>query len=98
MKIITITKNERGFDENFDTASFDTKDEAVLKAKEITDALYENTYSLNNGEYARPEFKAQKYKEGWGIKVFWHYLAGTCHAPKDGRFCSGHRFFDRFFD
>ena len=97
MKIITITKNELGFDENFETASFDTKDEAVKQVAEITSSLYEKTYSLNHGEYARPEFKAQRYKDGWGIKVFWHFLAGTCHAPKDGRFCSAHRFFEKIF-
>lgn len=33
MKFITITKNERGFDKNFETASFDTKDEAVKKSE-----------------------------------------------------------------
>ena len=97
MKFITITKNERGFYENFKTASFDTKDEAVEKAEEITSALYANAYILNHGEFARPEFKSQRYKDGWGIKVIWHYLAGTCHAPKDGRFCSADRFFERFF-
>ena len=97
MKIITITKNELGFDEDFETASFDTKDEAVKQVEEITSSLYEKTYSLNHGEYARPEFKAQRYKDGWGIKVFWHFLAGTCHAPKDGRFCSAHRFFEKIF-
>ena len=97
MKIITITKNELGFDEDFETASFDTKDEAVKQVEEITSSLYEKTYSLNRGEYARPDFKAQRYKDGWGIKVFWHFLAGTCHAPKDGRFCSAHRFFEKFF-
>ena len=59
IKFITITKNERGFDENFEAASFDTKDEAVKKSEEITSALYDKAYSLNHGEYARPEFKAQ---------------------------------------
>ena len=54
MKFIKITKNERGFDENFETASFDTKDEAVKKSEEITSALYEKAYSLNHGEFARP--------------------------------------------
>lgn len=97
MKFITITKNERGFDENFVAASFATKDEAVKKSEEITSALYEQAYILNHGEFARPEIKAQRYKDGWGIKVIWHYLAGTCHAPKDGRLCSADRLFERFF-
>lgn len=97
MRFITITKTERGFDENFIAASFDTKDEAVKQVEDITSAMNEKVYYLNNGEFARPEFKAQRYKDGWGIKVLWHYLAGTCYAPKDGRFCSAHRFFERFF-
>ena len=98
MKIINYTVNTRGFDETFKTPSFDTKAEAIAKISEIENDIYSRPYSLNYGEYARPEFKAQRYKEGWGIKVFYHYFAGTCHAPKDGRFTSKDRFFERFFD
>lgn len=85
MKIINYTVNTRGFDETFKTASFDTKADAISKIREIEEDIYSRPYYLNHGEYARPEFKAQRYKDGWGIKVFYHYLNGTCHAPKDGR-------------
>ena len=98
MKIINYTVNTIGFDETFKTPSFETKSDANVKIHEIEEDLYGKNYYLNHGEYARPEFKAQRYKDGWGIKVLYHYFTGTCHAPKDGRFTSKDRFFERFFD
>ena len=97
MKLIDYTVHNRGFDETFITPSFNTKDEANSKIHEIDEYLYSHIYFLNHGEYARPSFKAQRYKDGWGIKVFWHYCYGTCHAPTNGRFMSNNRFFDNFF-
>ena len=93
MKFVNYMVN----DEPFETPSFDTKAEANAKINEIEEDLYSRPYGLNHGEYARPSFKAQRYKDGWGITVFWHYLYGTCHAPTDGRFTSNSRFFDYFF-
>lgn len=82
--------------EPVDAPSFDTKAEAKAKIHEIEEDLYSRPYYLNHGEYARPEFKAQRYKDGWGIKVFWHYYYGTCHAPTDGRLTAYSRFFPTF--
>ena len=43
------------------------------------------TYYLAYGEYCQPEFKAVRYKDGWGIKKIHYFYGNTLHAPKDGR-------------
>ena len=43
------------------------------------------TYYLAHGEKCQPEFKAVRYKDGWGIKKIHFYYYNTLHAPKDGR-------------
>lgn len=42
-------------------------------------------YELAQGEYDRPEFKAVRYQDGWGIKAIYFYYQGTLDARKDGR-------------
>ena len=43
------------------------------------------TYYLTHGEYSQPEFKATRYKDGWGIKKIHYFYVNTLHAPQDGR-------------
>ena len=43
------------------------------------------TYYLAHGEYSQPEFKAVKYKDGWGIKKIHYFYNNTFYAPQDGR-------------
>ena len=43
------------------------------------------TYYLAHGEYSQPEFKAVKYKDGWGIKKIHYFYPNTFYAPRDGR-------------
>ena len=55
---------------------FNTKKEAVefLRNIEYLEEMSngnfypKGTYYLAHGEYSQPEFKAVKYKDGWGIK------------------------------
>ena len=75
--------------------SFATKKEAVDFLKsiknfgQITNGIFYpiGTYYTKHGEYSQPEFKAVRYKDGWGIKKTHFYYAGTLNAPKDGRCC-----------
>ena len=43
-------------------------------------------YYLTHGEYSQPEFKAVRYKDGWGVKKI-HYFYANTYAPQaqDGR-------------
>lgn len=43
------------------------------------------TYYLAHGEYSQPEFKAVRYKDGWGIKKIHYFYVNTLYAPQDGR-------------
>jgi hypothetical protein len=43
------------------------------------------TYYLWHGEYARPDYRVRRYKDGWGVHVKHYYYAGTLYAPEDGR-------------
>ena len=43
------------------------------------------TYYLAQGEYSKPEFKAVRYGDGWGIKKIHYFYANTFYAPRDGR-------------
>ena len=45
----------------------------------------QGTYYLAHGEYSQPEFRATRYKDGWGIKKIHYFYANTLHAPHDGR-------------
>ena len=75
--------------------SFETKKEAIAFLKSIknfgqlTDGNFYplGTYYTKHGEYSQPEFKAVRYKDGWGIKKIHFYYASTFNAPKDGRCC-----------
>ena len=42
-------------------------------------------YYLAHGEYSQPDFKAVRYKDGWGIKKIHYFYAKTFYAQKDGR-------------
>ena len=72
---------------------FATKREAVeylRSQKFLTEmcngAFYPHgTYYLAHGEYSQPEFKATRYKDGWGIKKIHYFYANTFYAPTDGR-------------
>ena len=71
---------------------FATKSEAVeflRSLKYLTEgngAFYPHgTYYLDHGEYSQPEFKAIRYKDGWGIKKIHYFYANTFYAPPDGR-------------
>ena len=72
---------------------FATKREAVeflRSLKYLTEmengAFYPHgTYYLAHGEYSQPEFKAVRYKDGWGVKKIHYFYATTLHAPRDGR-------------
>ena len=43
------------------------------------------TYYLAHGEYSQPEFKAVRYKDGWGVKKIHYFYANTLYAPQDER-------------
>ena len=43
------------------------------------------TYYLAHGEYCQPDFKAIRYKDGWGIKKIHYFYNNTFYAPQDGR-------------
>ena len=43
------------------------------------------TYYLAQGEYSQPDFRAVRYKDGWGVKKIHYFYANTLHAPCDGR-------------
>ena len=72
---------------------FATKSEAVeflRSQKYLTEmsngAFYPHgKYYLAHGEYSQPDFKAVRYKDGWGVKKIHYFYANTFHAPQDGR-------------
>ena len=72
---------------------FATKREAVefLRSQKYltkmdNDYFYQHgTYYLAHGEYSQPEFKAVRYKDGWGIKMIHYFYANALYAPIDGR-------------
>nr|DAR90805.1 MAG TPA: hypothetical protein [Caudoviricetes sp.] len=72
--------------------TFKSKAEAINFLSSRND-LYEHssgfspkgTYYLSHGEHSAPDFKAVKYKDGWGIKKIHYFYSGTFNAPKDGR-------------
>ena len=72
---------------------FATKREAVeflrgqkyLTEMDNGDFYPHDTYYLAHGEYSQPDFKAVRYKDGWGIKKIHYFYANTLHAPRDGR-------------
>ena len=43
------------------------------------------TYYLHHGEYAQPEYRPTRYKDGWSIKGVFFYYSGTLNAPINGR-------------
>ena len=72
---------------------FVTKREAVeflttqkyLTEMDNGDFYPHGTYCLAHGEYSQPEFKAVRYKDGWGIKKIHYFYNNTLYAPRDGR-------------
>jgi len=72
---------------------FATKKEAVEFMRGMDDLVEMSngnfytagTYCLSHGEYNQPEYKAVRYKDGWGIKKIHFYYPNTFNAPKDGR-------------
>ena len=45
----------------------------------------QGTYYLAHGEYSQPEYKAIRYKDGWGIKKIHYFYANTFYGPQDCR-------------
>lgn len=72
---------------------FSCKKEAVeflrnmKQLKELSNGNFfpKGIYYLHHGEFETPEYKAVRYKDGWGIKKIHFYYYGTLNAPKDGR-------------
>lgn len=72
---------------------FATKREAVeflhsqkyLTQMDNGDFYPHGTYYLAHGEYSQPDYKAIRYKDGWGIKKIHYFYANTLYAPQDGR-------------
>lgn len=69
---------------------FKTKKEAVeyLRGRSDLQELsngtfyYSYEYLLNYGEYERPDYKPVRYKDGWGIKIIYHYYQGIRNSPR----------------
>ena len=73
--------------------SFETKREAIEFLRSVEEleegepgVFYETgAYYLSHGEYARPDYRVRRYKDGWGVHVTYYYYPGTLYAPEDGR-------------
>ena len=86
------------------TLLFNTPDELFEALQDLVDAgvlrktwdykrtnlIYypKGTYILRHGEYARPDFRPRKTRDGkWGVYVRYYYYQGTLNRPHDGFVC-----------
>lgn len=62
--------------------TYQSKSEAAAIADKIDNG---GVYYLRHGEYARPDYRAQRYGDGWGVKKVTYFFPGTYNSEQSGR-------------
>lgn len=73
--------------------AFNTKSDVVLHLTRLAEQgllrrhsqgwSQPGTYHLRHGEYAKPDYRPSRYRDGWGVAKVNYYYAGTLNAPPE---------------